>query len=569
MNKVVFHQVRYRNFLSVGNAFVEIDLAKHPMTLIIGTNGNGKSTFMEAICFGLFGKSWRGIKKPALVNSKNGRDLLVEIEFTTSNKRYKIRRGMKPDVLEIYCNDELLNQSASRKDYQSYIEKYILKLNFKSFTQVVMIGTGGFVPFMQLPAAARREVIEDLLDINVFSAMNILLKERIILNKQAIQDNDIATRLLKEKLNAKKDIIKKFLKAEQEKQKLATENKVFLKRYIARLECLKVKVKEAIASLEARMEEIKRAKKALTSLDAKRKELTKRELSFEKEISFFSENCECSKCQQSITEAFKAEKITSIKASLVKIKLAYDGLDKESDQLDPIIRECKPVQDQINALAAMVIEIGVRISAKDAKLGSINEQKFSQNVDGDIEEIKLIETYIKDKKKENEKLERDKDLLSDAAVLLKDSGIKSHILHHYIPIINALVNQNLEQMDFFISFELDKDLNETIKARHYDEFSYANFSQGEKMRIDLALLMAWRQIASLKNSISTNLLIMDEILDSSLDNNGCDLFLGYLKKLTSTNIFIISHKGETIEGFFDQTLEAIKRSDFSSMITRN
>lgn len=567
---ILFKKVRWKNFLSTGASFTEISLTKSTNTLIIGQNGAGKSTILDALCFGLFGKPFRKINKPQLLNSINQKDCTVEIEFDIGKKQYKVIRGIKPNTFEIYVNGVLLNQDAAAKDYQDVLENQILKLNFKSFTQVVILGSASFVPFMQLSAADRRTIIEDLLDIQIFSTMNGLVKEQLSSNKDTLNATKYDISLLEEKIKMQLEAINEHKKHNDEEitkkkkeieesqlqfNKLSKDNKLILK-HTAQLT-------EKIGDKKNTLD--KKSKK-LFQVQGKINTNIKRHQS---DIKFYNDNHDCPTCKQSITEEWKQSQIADKNKKI--------GTQKKN--LEEVENEIKRVSDEIdgiNKILNQINEHNTEISKNNATMMAINEyiQKLEKQIkelsskvetsEQDNERLTELRTELETKQSFYSSLLTDKQYLEYASTLLKDGGIKSRIIKQYLPIMNKLINKYLSAMDFFVNFNINENFEETIKSRHRDDFSYANFSEGEKMRIDLALLFTWRQIAKLKNSTNTNLLILDEVFDSSLDTVGTEEFLKLIHEMgTDTNVFVISHKGDQLFDKFRSVIKFEKKGNFS------
>ena len=569
---IQFHYVRWRNLLSTGNHWTRIDLDRSSDTLVVGENGSGKSTVLDALCFGLFGKPFRKISKNQLVNSVNQKGTEVELEFTVSNKRYRIFRGIKPNKMEIWIDGSLLNQTAKVKDYQDNLEKNILKLNFHSFTQIVILGSSTFVPFMQLPSQQRREIIEDLLDIKIFTAMNSLLKERISINRERFLEVSKLVEVEKEKL----------IVHQQYLNDIKTAN-------VERVGKLKEQIRISITSIENLQENID---KQNTTLDELRQRITdetevrdkiqdirniesrledKKKI-VKKDIEFYANNDVCPTCTQDITDEIKTRKIGDNKDKLDDINWAFETLEEEYEKINNRLCEIKEVSNNI-------IQVTQSISDGNNQISSIN--KYMMKLKDDIEQeestshnerderlkIENIEKQIVIEEKGKSEVVHQKELLDIAADLLKDKGIKTQIIKQYIPVMNKLVNKYLSAMEFFVNFQLDENFNESIMSRYRDKFSYQSFSEGEKMRIDLALLLTWRAIAKMKNSASTNLLILDEVFDASLDASGCDEFLKLLGLLSNdTNVFVISHKGDILADKFRSVIRFDKIKNFSQMV---
>ena len=564
-----FHNVRWQNFLSTGNVWTNILLDKSPNTLVIGENGAGKSTMLDALCFALFGKPFRKINKPQLMNSVNQKDMIVETEFTIGNSRYRVLRGMKPNIFEIYKDDVMLNQTASVRDYQNHLEQNILKLNFNSFTQIVILGSSSFVPFMQLPTGARREIIEDLLDIKIFTAMNILLKERLQQNKNNLKDIKYKIDLEQEKL----EVHQKYIDEMQSKNKERIDN---LKAEIKKSETAISRLEDDISKNNSSVKDLQESVKDEESVQKKLNEILKIESKFEeklkklkKEIKFYQDNDHCPTCDQDIDDEIKSKKVGQNESKILEVNEAFDKLqielDKENQRLLDIMEINKAVQELLE-----------KVSDGNNQISSLNKyiNQLRTNIDTEVDDVSDlkeenkkvndIKKQIKGHEKKRESEIHEKELLDVAAELLKDKGIKTQIVRQYVPVMNKLVNKYLAAMEFFVSFELNENFEETIKSRHRDSFSYASFSEGEKMRIDLSLLLTWRAIAKMKNSTNTNLLILDEVFDASLDSNGCDEFLKLLNELgKETNVFVISHKGDVLQDKFRSVIKFEKHKNFS------
>ena len=569
---IQFHYVRWRNLLSTGNHWTRIDLDRSSDTLVVGENGSGKSTVLDALCFGLFGKPFRKISKYQLVNSVNQKATEVELEFTVNNKKYRIFRGIKPNKMEIWIDGSLLNQTAKVKDYQDNLEKNILKLNFHSFTQIVILGSSTFVPFMQLPSQQRREIIEDLLDIKIFTAMNSLLKERISVNREKFLEVSKVVELEKEKL----------IVHQQYLNDIKTAN-------VERVGKLKEEIRISITSIENLQENITKHNKTLDELRERitdehevrdkiqdirniESKLEDKKKVIRKDIDFYANNDVCPTCTQDISDEIKTRKIGDKNKKLSEIEQAFAQLEEEYNTINERLCTIKEVSNNI-------IETTQTISDGNNQISSIN--KYMMKLKDDIEQeestshnerdeklkIENIENQIVIEEKNKSGVVHQKELLDIAADLLKDKGIKTQIIKQYIPVMNKLVNKYLSAMEFFVNFQLDENFNESILSRYRDEFSYQSFSEGEKMRIDLALLLTWRAIAKMKNSASTNLLILDEVFDASLDAGGCDEFLKLLGLLSNdTNVFVISHKGDILADKFRSVIKFDKIKNFSQMV---
>ena len=567
---IIFKSIRWKNFLSTGNTFTEINLIKHKSTLIVGQNGTGKSTMLDAISFALFGKPHRNINKPQLLNSINNKACVVEVEFSIGKIDYKIVRGLKPNLFEIWKNDTMINQSSHAKEYQKILEQNILKLNHKSFHQVVVLGSSSFIPFMQLAAGHRRDVIEDLLDINVFSKMNIILKDKQATIKDQLKDIGYNIDIVKNKIETQQKYI-------QDIKTLTDDNR---KEYESRIhesqnsiDALQVKNSELSLGLD---ESIRETEEGLAALHDKRQALMlggqDRQTTLanvRKRIKFFKENEVCSVCDQAITDSHKhvilsaaEQEANSIQSECRKIGAEGTTVEKEIGQTDSVLRALRSRLSELS-------ENNVQISTHKTNIKSYQDY-LNKGVSADLN---LAEADLKQLNDERNGLLESKFEISELysynsvrSEMLKDTGIKTKIIKQYLPVINQLVNQYLQILDFFVHFNLDESFTETIRSRHRDEFTYASFSEGEKQRIDLSLLFTWRQIAKMKNSVATNLLILDETFDSSLDHEGVDNLLKILRTLgDDTNIFVISHKGEVLDGKFNSKIEFKKEKNFSKI----
>jgi DNA repair exonuclease SbcCD ATPase subunit len=569
---IIFNTIRWKNFLSTGNQFTEIKLDRSPNTLIVGENGGGKSTMLDALCFSLFGKPFRNINKPQLVNSINKKQLLVEVEFQTGRKTYKIVRGIKPNLFEIYVDGDLLNQDAAARDYQKYLEESILKLNYKSFTQIVILGAASFTPFMQLPSGTRREIIEDLLDIQIFTTMNVVLRDKLNALKDQIQDADGKLEVLKQKASIQKDYVD-TLEANREKR---------VDEILERIETGEGKISSLTNlanDLAGQKVSIEEAQKNLGDLATKQKKLDSFKTKFstqlrdlQKEVAFYEETDECPTCQQGIAHDHKETIVSSRQEKIQELSSGMEKLQEEFTKLEELIAENEVLSEQISGLNAEIITHNNEIIVQQRLIQTLNlELADITSKTGDIDtEKNKLKTYAKEVLSQNEekaKLNEEKHYMDAVSTLLKDTGIKTKIIRQYLPVINKLVNKYLQAMDFFVQFNLDEKFDETIKSRHRDDFSYASFSEGEKQRIDLALLFTWRTIAKMKNSVATNLLILDEVFDSSLDNNGTDYVMSLLDTIgEDTNLFVISHKGDQLFDKFRSLIRFEKKNNYSEMV---
>ena len=568
---IVFQNVRWKNLLSTGNSFTEVQLNKASNTLIIGDNGAGKSTILDALCFGLFNKPFRSIKKDQLINSVNQGGTLVEIEFIIGNREYLVRRGIKKNLFEIYQDGKLLNQDAKIKDYQEFLEKNILKLNFKSFTQIVILGMS-FIPFMQLRASDRRTIIEDLLDIEIFSVMNYLLRSKVTQNKNDIGTVDIALGLSENEQKLTKIMIDKL---KEDKTVQIKKNKKDIEKHEEFLKTHKENINQIIKKIEKLNESISdesNTRGKIDSLHDYQRDIEKNIDKYEDEIEFYEKNEACNTCRQDIPKTFRKSMIENFHAKMHEcgqalLKIGNTLLEKEKR-----IREIDTILNNVDSQKAEIARNRNTIDACTQyikKVAKQNEEisQMADDIDEKKKELDVIDIDIEKYNKEKEKLSNQKYLYELATTMLKDGGIKTRIIKQYLPIMNTLINKYLAQMDFFVSFNLDENFNESIKSRHRDEFTYDSFSEGEKMRIDLALLFTWRAVAKLKNSANTNLLILDAVFDSSLDAAGTDEFMRILNNLVkNTNVFVISHKGEILFDKFKSVLKFEKRKNFSQIV---
>ena len=568
-----FQYVRWRNFLSTGNAFTEIDICKSPTTLVVGANGSGKSTFINALCFGLFGKPFRKIKIGQLVNSINQKDALVEVEFSIGSSKYKVRRGLKPAVFEIYQNDILVNQDAATKDYQEFLEKQILKLNYKSFTQIVVLGSSSFIPFMQLPAPQRREIIEDLLDIQIFSRMNDILRGELLQVGQDYKDAESELSVVRQKIDLQEDYMERI----NEQRKKSTEE--IKQRIVKAKDAIRLHQEQItertnrIRDLRGTIEDESRTDKRYQKFNSIGEQLKRNATKVANDITFYNENDECGTCKQTIDETFKSNILAERKEKLVEFDTAQLQLKSELEAVRKRMSEITEVHSQIQTLQDDINERNIHIQTYNRSIEEWNteiETANAQLTDADEHTQKLADMREEERKVSDLKNElNDQRYYSEiSANLLKDTGIKTKIINQYLPVINHYVNHFLQALDFFVQFNLDGSFKETIKSRHRDDFSYASFSEGEKLRIDLSLLFTWRIIAKMKNSTNTNLLVLDEVFDSSLDTNGTEEFLKILNTMDKgVNAFVISHKGDTLFDKFTNVLRFDKPNNYSRIVS--
>ena len=566
-----FSYVRWRNFLSTGNTFTEIQLDRNPTTLIIGENGAGKSTVLDALCFSLFGKPFRMISKSQMVNSVNNSSTVVEVEFSIGSRKYKVVRGIKPNKFEIYQNDILMNQNANARDYQKILEQQILGLNYRSFTQVVILGSSTFVPFMQLKARHRREVVEEILDIQIFSTMNMLLKNKIKIILDDIREADHQYELMESKISLQENHIKDMKenkdKIIEQKQKIIEENKNELLNRKTLLKNLRDTNRYLLESLLGENEVIEKKNK----LGTLKHSITEKQSRAENMIKFFEENDDCPTCEQHIDEEFKCKAIDDKLKESRELTIGLGKLAEETAAVDDkiimyknITKKMRDNEVLIAQTNASILELEKYNTKIQTELDELNKDKTGSY---DIEKLETFKSNLEKVSKHKSKLRENKLYAETSKIMLQDTGIKTKIIKQYLPIMNKLINKYLTSMEFYVNFTLDENFEETIKSRYRDEFTYASFSEGEKMRIDLALLFTWRAIAKMKNSVNTNLLMLDEIFDSSLDGTGTDEFLKILNTLSGENVFVISHKQDALADKFRSTLKFEKVKNFSHVVT--
>jgi DNA repair exonuclease SbcCD ATPase subunit len=568
---IIFRYVRWKNLLSTGNYFTEIKLDNSQNTLVVGSNGSGKSTMLDALCFALFGKAFRAINKPNLLNSINNKDCVVEVEFNTNNKSYKIIRGIKPNIFEIWQDGVLLNQDAAARDYQELLEKSILKLNYKSFTQIVILGSASFVPFMQLSSSDRRAIIEDLLDIQIFSTMNGILKDKVSNNKDLTTAKKFEINLSQQKFDIQEKHINELKQNNDDKVKELEDDIVNNQNVITKLSTDNV-------SLTTHTETLQTSVSAKTDVEAKVKKITKLESQiesnlskFKKDISFFEHNDNCPTCRQSIEQGFKQEELASLNTKATECEVGLQTIEQKLLEEQNRLNLITQVQKRIQEIQIKIATNNTSITETNKYIARLQKQiqdlKNSKSVsDKEEKELSDIKECLTNLKNDLRVLIDEKTYLEVASALLKDTGIKTKIIKQYLPIINKLVNKYLASLDFFVNFNLDESFKETIKSRHRDEFTYNNFSEGEKQRIDMALMLTWRAVAKLKNSSNTNLLILDEVFDSSLDTNGTEYLMNILHMLEGVNLFVISHKGDILQDKFSNVIRFEKIKNFSRIV---
>lgn len=569
---ISFKTIKWRNFLSTGNAYTTIDFTKHRSTLIVGENGAGKSTLLDALCFVLYGKPFRKINKPQLVNSINGKGLEVEIEFSIGKKEYKIKRGIKPSLFEIYQDGVPINQDAEARDYQEMLERSILKLSYKSFSQIVILGSASFVPFMQLSAANRRDVIEDLLDIQIFSTMNVLLRSKVTEIKEKIILNEHDIKSTTEKIFLYRKHIASLMLNNEELiyQKNVRIDK--LKDEIAQADAQIVHATNTLNQLVASISDEDKVKRKLHKIQTLLTQVENKLEKISKEVEFFGDHNNCPTCKQSIEHAHKEQIVEKNVKLMNEIAAGRKQIDKEITAINDRLEHISVTNKEIERLTRVIDNTNIEIRTKakfiDDIKHEINQIKNSNTqIDSNNEEINKLNNELSILNQAREELAKDKQVLDVGHTLLKDSGIKTKIIRQYVPIINKLINKYLAAMDFFVNFELNENFEETIKSRFRDEFSYESFSEGEKSRIDLALLFTWRAVSKLRNSASTNLLILDEVFDGSLDGQGSDELMKILNTLTNdTNTFVISHKTDQLFDKFANVIRFQKVKNFSQMV---
>ena len=568
---ITFESIRWKNFLSTGDQWTEIDFCESPSTLIVGSNGAGKSTMLDALCFALFNKPFRKINRGQLVNSINEKGLKVEVCFSIGKDEYRVFRGAKPNIFEVYKNNKMVDQDAAAKDTQKYLEQSVLKLNYKSFTQVVILGSSTFVPFMQLGASVRREVIEDLLDIQIFSNMNSLLKDRVRSAQNQSNDCGHMLRLTKEKVESQQKLLDSLKEVnhnrQEEKRKRYDKNA----KGIEEVKSNHIKLQDEITILEEQMEDVELQKKFVRKLRQGQADKKSELKLIANNLKFFKSHDVCPTCTQNISSTFKTDQVDSLTDSGKTLASEIEAFTKD-------ISEAVEVVTKIEETSAKLYEVRsdataqerevVRLEMENLEISKqiLELQQSTPNIDQEKETLQGYLAEYKTTEKDCAEVNQQLDEFQVVSSLLKDSGIKSQIIKKYVPIFNQLINKYLSSMEFFVNFTLDEEFNEVIKSRFRDEFSYASFSEGEKQKIDLALLFTWREVARMKNSVATNLLILDEVFDSSLDSSGTGELLQILKSLgDGTNVFVISHKGDILVDKFLRTLKFEKVNDFSKM----
>ena len=568
---ITFETIRWKNFLSTGDQWTEIDFCESPSTLIVGSNGAGKSTMLDALCFALFNKPFRKINRGQLVNSINEKGLKVEVCFSIGKDEYRVFRGAKPNLFEVYKNNKMVDQDAAAKDTQKYLEQSVLKLNYKSFTQVVILGSSTFVPFMQLGASVRREVIEDLLDIQIFSNMNSLLKDRVRSAQSQSNDCGHVLRLTKEKVESQQKLLDSLKEVnhnrQEEKRKRYNKNS----KSIEEVKSNHIKLQDEILVLQEEVGDVELQRKFVRKLRQGQADKKSELKLIANNLKFFKSHDQCPTCTQSISTTFKNNQVDTLTGSGTTLATEIEAFTQD-------ITEAVSVITKIEETSAKLYEVRSDATAQERELVRLEKenleiskqilelQQSTPNIDQEKETLQGYLAEYKTTEKDCAEVSQKLDEFQVVSSLLKDSGIKSQIIKKYVPIFNQLINKYLSSMEFFVNFTLDEEFNEVIKSRFRDEFSYASFSEGEKQKIDLALLFTWREVARMKNSVATNLLILDEVFDSSLDSSGTGELLQILKSLgDGTNVFVISHKGDILVDKFLRTLKFEKVNDFSKM----
>ena len=558
--------VRWKNFLAAGNQFLEVELNKEPMTLVVGKNGAGKSTMIDAITFSLFGRPFKKVNKSQLVNSVNEKDMITEIEFSIGKNEWKVRRGVKPNLFEIYNNGNLINQDAKSMDYQKYLEDKVLKLNFKSFTQIVVLGSASFVPFMQLSANDRRIIIEDILDIGIFSVMKSLLKDRFSILREEISDIEYAIKLLQEKIKLQEKYLKELEEQQENKRKSDLEK---IEETENLIEDIDNEIKEHQDKINSLLDKIVN-KDVLydknVELDKYRSQIKKNLKKLGKDKRFFEEKENCPTCEQEIGLEFKEDKIEKLSTSINEMDEGLAKIDSEIGIVVNQITEINEYREEIREQEQFISSKAGNIKAHRSFIKHLNQELQNKKEETvDIEKKNLLSRELEDSKKTKIQYIEQKRYYDILGNILNDTGIKTRIVRKYLPVINNHVNMYLKDMDFFVNFQLDENFNETIKSRNRDKFSYYSFSEGEKKRIDVALLLTWRYIASMRNSVNVNLLILDEVFDASLDQSGVDDLMKLFDVLKNTNLFIISHKLDILDDKFPAKITVEKKGNFTKL----
>lgn len=568
---ITFETLRWKNFLSTGDQWTEIDLDGSPSTLIVGSNGSGKSTMLDALCFALFNKPFRQITRGQLVNSINEKGLKVEVTFSIGKDDYRVFRGAKPNVFELYRNNKLVDQDAAAKDTQKYLEQSVLKLNYKSFTQVVILGSSTFVPFMQLKGPHRREVIEDLLDIKIFSQMNLLLRDRVRATMASSKECDHLLTVAEQQVSSQQKLLDNLTEInksrQDEREKKIKDNRVM----IEGLEKERETKKKELSELEVKLVDVEDKRSSMSDLKNDKADITAELKLARKDIKFLESHEECPTCNQLIENDFRQARVGVLQGrskiqlkELDKIKNGIDDLFRSIAEADDMSMQCHEKRSEISQSERDIVRVEMETLKIQDELFNLRENRPS--IDKEEKELKVLQKELAETQEGCAKISKKLDEFQVVSHLLRDGGIKSQIIKKYVPVFNKLINKYLNNMDFFVNFTLDEEFNETLKSRFRDEFTYSSFSEGEKQKIDLALLFTWREVARMKNSVATNLLILDEVFDSSLDAGATNELLQILRALGhTTNLFVISHKGEILVDKFLRTLKFEKINDFSKM----
>lgn len=573
MAGIVFRSIKWKNLLATGNSEIEVRLDSGGRTLIIGENGAGKSTMLDAICYALYGKAFRNINKPQLINSVNERDMRVECQFEIGKIKYKIVRGMKPNLFEIYENDVLVNQDSTARDYQKYLEQNVLSMNYKSFTQIIVLGSSNFTPFMQLTAADRRAVIEDLLDIQIFSQMNMILRTRLSDNKQELRDHEQRIAVIKEKIDLQQSHIRKMREKDSAQKQTYLDEIEKSNKEIGGLEDDIKKLKAEESSLWDTIKDCDEVQSRLNTMNSIKDGIESRKKQILKETRFYEGNDTCPTCKQNIDSDFKDATLKQMNDKLAAIDSGLSELVEDAEQEADRLREIAKVQEKIRNTQLSTTNVQSKITAAQNYIAKMRSGLNSvDSVEEDIDsEDKLREFQDELVRLQNVRagLMDDMNYYRIAEELLKDRGIKARIIRHYLPVMNKLINKYLTSLDFYIDFQLDENFKESILSTHRSEFSYNSFSEGQKFRINIAILLAWRDIARMKNSANTNILVLDEVFDSSLDGSGVDDFMKLLNIVSSDNnsVYVISHRGAAMADRFDQTIEYRLDRGFTTLST--
>jgi len=568
---ITFETIRWKNFLSTGDQWTEIDFCESPSTLIVGSNGAGKSTMLDALCFALFNKPFRKINRGQLVNSINEKGLKVEVCFSIGKDEYRVFRGAKPNLFEVYKNNKMVDQDAAARDTQKYLEQSVLKLNYKSFTQVVILGSSTFVPFMQLGASVRREVIEDLLDIQIFSNMNSLLKDRVRSSQSQSNDCGHMLRLTKEKVESQQKLLDSLKEVNHNRQEEKRNRYNKNSKSIEEVKSNHIKLKDEILVLEEEVGDVEVQRKFVRKLRQGQADKKSELKLIANNLKFFKSHDVCPTCTQNISSVFKTDQVDTLTSSGTTLATKIEEFTKDISEAVSVVTKIEETSTKLYEVrsdaTAQEREV-VRLEMDNIEISKqiLELQQSTPNIDQEKETLQGYVAEYKTTEKDCAEVSQQLDEFQVVSSLLKDSGIKSQIIKKYVPIFNQLINKYLSSMEFFVNFTLDEEFNEVIKSRFRDEFSYASFSEGEKQKIDLALLFTWREVARMKNSVATNLLILDEVFDSSLDSSGTGELLQILRSLgDGTNVFVISHKGDILVDKFLRTLKFEKVNDFSKM----